>query len=93
MVLTRDSCEPLLGQSKSESLQTFLIHGQSVSWMRELKGDNVPKTTAFILASTSVRSGEVTRMTNSAVVVSDTPYRLMASVIYRHNLFMMKHSQ
>ena|ERR1700734_4291811 len=64
-----------------ESLRTFMMEDQSVILSRVPNEDKVPSTTAFILASISVKSGDVIRTTNSAVVVSDTPYRLMASVI------------
>jgi hypothetical protein len=58
-----------------------MMEDQSVILSRVPNEDKVPSTTAFILASISVKSGDVIRTTNSAVVVSDTPYRLMASVI------------
>jgi len=63
--------------------QTFFMADQSVSCSRALKGDIVPWTTMFILSSMDVVSGEATRTTKRAVDVSDTPYRLMASVIYK----------
>lgn len=57
------------------------MEDQSVSSTNALNGDTFPCTTAFILAGISVKSGDVMRTTKSAVVVSDTPYRLMASEI------------
>lgn len=60
---------------------TFLTEDQSVIVSRVDKGEMVPFTTAFILASTSVRSEWHIRMTKSEVVLSETPKRLKASVI------------
>lgn len=61
---------------------TFLIADQSVIVSRSEIGVGVPCTTVFIRDSMSFSSGEETRTTNIDVVVSDTPYRLRASVIY-----------
>jgi hypothetical protein len=82
MILLRTCVNFLFNSGKN--LQTFLMEGQSVNSARSLRGDNVPITTAFILASTSVKSGDVMRTTKSAVVLSDTPYRLIASVILQN---------
>ena len=49
------------------------------------RGTIFPSTTSFIRSSTLDRSGADTRTTSKAVVVSETPYRRIASVIWPLN--------
>lgn len=75
------SCQQL-EHLKREPFPTFLTEDQSVIVSSMDKGEMVPSTTAFIFASTSARSEWQMRMTKSEVVLSETPKRLRASVIY-----------
>jgi hypothetical protein len=61
--------------------QTFLIAAQSVMLSSLLRGEILPWTTASILFWTSERGCGPIRTTKSDVLASDTPYRLMASLI------------
>lgn len=57
---------------------------QSVTSFSWENGTKLPSTTLFIICSISPAGVDPAsiRITNSEIVLSDTPYRLIASVIY-----------
>ena len=73
--------------AKDKGKHTFLTAVQSVMLGSASSEESVPETRATMSCWTSSRSGEEMRTTMREVVLSDTPYRRMASLIYKTKIY------
>ena len=74
--------QPQHSQGTTGVLLALMTVAQSVIWTTFAKRSSSPSTTARILSRTSCLSNEAMCMTMRSVVMSEIPYRLIASVIY-----------